>query len=108
MRTLALDQVSRTRPIAYLQLRATAEAAAFSWEADPRSVPGPKALLARGVTNGIMAEAVVERFGRQQPARLQALYASCPTASCSAWGLEAAEAQNAMCCEAVQHEGDQP
>ena len=100
----AVYNASRTRGgIAYVGLRSAPDSPAFSWEVEPLVVPGPRSLLVRGVTNGIAAEAVVERFERQQrslasvPVRVR-----CTRARCEQWGLAEAEAATA-CCEA-QHQ----
>jgi hypothetical protein len=100
----AVYNASRTRGgIAYVELRSAPDAPAFSWEVEPLVVPGARSLLVRGVTNGIAAEAVVERFERQQrspsnvPVRVR-----CSRARCEQWGLAEADAATA-CCE-TQHQ----
>ena len=93
-------------PLTYLQLHASTDVAAFSWEVDPPAYPGARALLARGVTDGIMAEAVVERFGRYggASAASAAGRVRCNAAVCAAWGLPAspgasAASPAAACCD---------
>ena len=89
--------------LAYLQLHASTDVAAFSWEVDPPAYPGARAVLARGVINGIMAEAVVERFGRHggASAASAAGRVRCDAAACAAWGLPAPSGvtSSAACCD---------
>jgi hypothetical protein len=84
---------------AYLQLQASTQLASFSWEAEPRAYPGPRALLARGVLDGIMAEAVAERFARQRVEASSAVgRMRCGRARCTEWGA-GVSAAGALCCE---------
>lgn len=91
--------------VAYLQLHAATQLAAFSWEVEPRLYPGPRALFARGVVDGIMAEAVAERFSRQRADASSAVGRMlCSRTRCVEWGADAgvAGAAEALCCEEEQ------
>ena len=84
--------------VAFLQLSASAAVGTFDWEADPRVYPGPRALLARGITDGVIAEAVAERFARQRPLAANVGRILCSQTSCQAWSVTNA-AEAALCCD---------
>lgn len=85
----------------YFQLHGSTELPAFDWGADPRVYPGARALLARGVTDGAVAEAVVERFARQRAREAGAAgHVRCRARSiCRAWGVPDEAAGAPVCCE---------
>ena len=85
--------------LTYLQLRAAVDVPPFEWSAAPAGYPGTRSLLARGVTDGIAAEAVTERFHRQRAAAAGgAGQMSCARDLCSVWGMTPPP-QYGMCCE---------
>ena len=91
--------------VAYVQLAGAMGARAFDWELDPRRCPGVRTLLARGVTDGIIAEAVAERFAMQRTAALAAAgRVRCSAARCSSWALTSSPTSRlqTMCCEELQ------
>ena len=104
----AVHNVSLARPVNYVQLQRATEIAAFSWEAEPGEYPGTRALLARGITDGIAAEAVVERFDRQHSRAAAATgRMRCSRERCTSWGLSSARSaldgavspEATTCCE---------
>ena len=111
----AVHNVSLARPVSYVQLQRATEIGTFSWEVEPVEYLGTRALLARGITDGIAAEAVVERFDRQRPrAAAAAGHMRCSRERCTTWGLAsarlgldgAASPEAATCCEemhSVEH-----
>ena len=90
--------------VTYVQLSHAATAPKFDWEMVARTpTAGPCVLFARSVTDGIAAEAVVDRFGFGRP-RVGAAMAGrtrCSRSRCAAWwGEEQPPPPQAMCCEA--------
>ena len=87
-----------------VQLTHAATAPQLDWEMVARTpTAGPCVLFARSVTDGIAAEAVVDRFGFGRP-RVGAAMAGrtrCSRSRCAAWwGEEQPPPPQAMCCEA--------
>ena len=85
--------------MAYLQLHDSTQLGPFSWEAEPSTYPGARALLARGVLDGVMAEAVAERFARQRREAVSAVgHVRCGQSQCATWGADRSVTA-AQCCE---------
>jgi hypothetical protein len=97
----SVHNASRDGTVTYLQLHDSTLLPAFSWDAEPRTYPGARALLARSVTNGIMAEAVAERFKRQRKSAPRAAgRVRCARERCAAWGFPSST--SAVCCDEEQ------
>ena len=86
--------------VAYVQLQGSTQLGPFSWEADLTAYPGTRAVLARGVLDGVMAEAVAERFARQRGDAMRAAgRMRCGQAQCTAWGANRAGSAGVICCD---------
>ena len=101
-RAVANVSAAHRGAVTYLQLRSAVNVPPFSWEMDPPKYPGVTSLLARAVTDGVMAEAVAERFTRQRAAAVAgAGRLRCGRERCAAWGMSEAAPPHgqALCCE---------
>ena len=104
-----VHNASRGRAIGYIHLRAAPESATFDWDAEPQDWGSERALLTRGVANGIMAEAAVEHFERQRQAAYAAAHVRCARAQCGVWGFVPADGAP-FCCgdDAAGGRGSKP
>ena len=96
----ASASASTSASIGYLQLHASTNVGAFTWKADPHAYPGSHALLARSVTDGVIAEAVAERFNRQSTTAAGRV--RCEKVLCASWGASAHHFADATCCDETQ------